>query len=268
MQESHTHGDVDLARVAKAAGFRPPGMIYDIAELGSAVELTESDLAMVDELLSNRTKAGAGTTLISDGQVNYDAFVLLSGWAFRARVFEDGRRQISRLFLPGDSIAVSSSLLGIPEQAITALTDVRLARIDPKLLMGKLRDSSRLWSALLWSDVRDRLITEEQVACIGRRSAYQRLAHVFLELYARLELIGEETGNAYTLPLTQEHLADLLGLTSIHVNRVLHRLKVDGLIALEGRTIRLLSRDDLIRIADFDPKYLVHQQFLPTEHVK
>jgi CRP-like cAMP-binding protein len=112
---------------------------------------------------------------------------------------------------------------------------------------------------VLWSDSRDRLIAEERIASIGRRSAYQRIGHIFLELYMRLELIGAASGDEFTSPLTQDHLADLLGLTSIHVNRTLRQLKRDGMIAVEGRTIRLLSRNRLEAIADFDPRYLVHQ---------
>jgi len=222
--------------------------------------LTEDDMLVIERILSDRQIAAAGATLISDGQVDGGAYVLLAGWAYRFRMFEDGRRQILRLFLPGDFIGLNASYLGLPGQAIAALTDVQLARFDSKHLMEHLRRSPRLWLAFLWSATRDRFITEERVASIGRRSAYERLAHTLLELYLRLELIGEATADAYSLPLTQEHLADLLGLTSIHVNRVLNRLKKDGLIATEARTIRLLSREQLMQVADFDARYLMHQR--------
>ncbi|WP_162916764.1 Crp/Fnr family transcriptional regulator [Dongia deserti] len=221
--------------------------------------MTDEDVIVVDRLLSTTQVAPAGATLIPEGHVGGEAYVLLAGWAYRFRMFEDGRRQISRLLLPGDFIGLNASYLGMPEQSIVALTDVQLAKIDAKLLMEHFRQSPRLSLAFLWSDTRDRFITEERVASIGRRSAYERLAHVFLELYLRLELIGEAAEDVYSLPLTQEHLADLLGLTSIHVNRVLHRLKNDGLIAMEARTIRLLSREKLMRVSDFDPRYLMHR---------
>jgi CRP-like cAMP-binding protein len=234
-------------------------------KLASAIELTEADVLAIESLLSSRVSLRAGTMLISDGQVDGEAYVLLAGWAYRFRMFEDGRRQISRLFLPGDFIGLNAGLLGLPEQAIAALTDVHLAKVDATLFFRTLLQSSRLWLAFLWSDTRDRFITEERVASIGRRSAYERLAHTFMELYLRLELVGEAQADAYVLPLTQEHLADLLGLTSIHINRVLHRLKEDGLIAVETRTIRLLCRERLIKVADFDPKYLVHRRLLPSD---
>lgn len=229
-------------------------------KLSAAIALTPDDEAAIDDMLSSRQAMTATTTLIPEGHVGQDAYILLSGWAYRFRIFEDGRRQISRLFLPGDFIGLNGSLLGMPEQSIAALTDVRVAKFEGARLIDALQKSSRLWLAFLWSDTRDRFIMEERVASIGRRSAYERLAHIFMELYLRLELIGQATEDAFSLPLTQEHLADLLGLTSIHVNRVLRRLKQDGLIAVGARTIKLLSRERLMQVAEFDPRYLMHRR--------
>ena len=220
--------------------------------------LTEQDMTAIDRLLDERQTATAGTTLVPEGHIGEEAYVLLMGWAFRFRMFEDGRRQISRLFLPGDFIGLNASYLRIPEQCIVAVTDVELAKCNARMLMEVVRQSPRLWFAFLWSETRDRYITEERVASIGRRSAHERLAHILLELHRRLELVGEASADSFTLPLTQEHLADVLGLTSIHVNRVMRRLKEDGLVAAELRTIRLLERERLTLIADFDPQYLIH----------
>jgi CRP-like cAMP-binding protein len=228
-------------------------------KLGAAGMLGPSDVQVLDEILANRFSSPAGSLLVSEKQLDSDARVLLSGWAFRSRVFEDGRRQISRLFLPGDFIGLHSGILGVPEQTVAALTNVQLARFNVHHFVERLQESTGLWLAVLWSDSRDRLISEERIASIGRRSAYQRLAHIFLEMYMRLEFIGAASDDAFISPMTQDHLADLLGLTSIHVNRTLRQLRRDGLIAMQGRTVRLLSRGRLAAIADFDPRYLVHQ---------
>jgi CRP-like cAMP-binding protein len=221
--------------------------------------LNPTDIQSLDEIMTNRISSPAGSLLVSERQSESDAHLLLSGWAFRFRVFEDGRRQISRLFLPGDFIGLDSRLLGIPEQPIAALTNVELAKFNVHGFVERLRASQGLWLSVLWSDTRDRMIADERVASIGRRSAYQRLAHMCLELYMRLEMIGAASDGAFLSPLTQDHLADLLGLTSIHVNRTLRQLKRDKLIAVQGRTVRLLLRDRLAAIADFDPRYLIHQ---------
>jgi CRP-like cAMP-binding protein len=225
-------------------------------KLGAAGILNPGDLQALDQLLANRSSCPPAGLLASEKQLDHEAYGLLSGWAFRFRVFEDGRRQISRLFLPGDFIGLEAGLLGIPEKPIAALTSVHLARFNVHDFVDRVKESPGLWLSVLWSDARDRLIAEERIASIGRRSAYQRLAHMCIELYMRLELIGAASDDTFASLLTQDHLADLLGLTSIHVNRTLRRLKRDGLISMQGREVRLLSRSRLAAIADFDPRYL------------
>jgi CRP-like cAMP-binding protein len=247
--------DLSLDRAPGQPAGLPPAVHR---KLGAAGMLTQSDLASLDEIMSNLVPSAAGSLLVSGRQAESEAHLLLSGWAFRFRVFEDGRRQISRLFLPGDFMGLDSRLLGIPEQPIAALTSVVLAKFNVHAFVERIQASKGLWLSILWSDTRDRMIAEERVASIGRRSAYQRLAHIFLEIYIRLEIIGEASEDAFILPLTQDHLADLLGLTSIHVNRTLRQLKRDKLIDVQGRTVKLLSKDRLAAIADFDPRYLMH----------
>jgi len=228
-------------------------------KLGAAVPLSSEDLSVLDALLAQRLTVAGGTPLMSERQTERSAYAVLSGWAYRYRVFEDGRRQIARLFLPGDFIGLNAALLGLPEQPITAMTEMQLAKIDGAQLLESLQKRRALWLAFLWSDTRDRLISEERVASIGRRSAYERLAHILVELYHRLELTGNASDDRFTLPLTQDHLADLLGLTSIHINRVLRRLKRDNLISVEGRTIALVSPERLHCVADYDSRYLIHR---------
>jgi CRP-like cAMP-binding protein len=143
---------------------------------------------------------------------------------------------------------------------------MRLAKIDAAQLIEDLQSRRGLWLAFLWSDARDRTISEERVASIGRRSAYERLAQILVELYHRLELTGNASDGRFTLPLTQDHLADLLGLTSIHINRVLRRLKRDNLISVEGRVIHLVDQQRLHCVADYDGRHLLHRNVtVPSE---
>ena len=229
-------------------------------KLSAAIDLTAADRSILERMLSNRSEIAAGTVFVRGGQQLNQAHVVIQGWAYRFRMFQDGRRQISRLFLPGDFIGFNSVLLSLPDQSAAALTDMVVSRLDARIFAEQLRKSPRLWLALLWSYTRDRSIMEERVASIGRRSSYERLAHIIVELYSRLELVGEAAGDAFTLPATQEHLADLLGLTNIHVSRMLRRLRQDGLVAVDGRSITILSREKLMKAADFDPQYLIHGQ--------
>lgn len=225
-------------------------------KLGMAIDLTGDDKAIINSVLKNKRVAAAGEIIVHGGQTHNLACVVLEGWAFRFQMFEDGRRQIPRLFLPGDFIGLSASLLNIHAQSVVALTDVSVSFFDTRYVAELVRTSPRLWLAALWSYSRDRSIMEERIASIGRRNAYGRLAHIIMELYLRLEFVGRATGDEFILPLTQEHLADLLGLTNIHVNRILGRLKRDGLVATDGKTVKILSREKLMKAADFDPEYI------------
>ncbi|HET6622261.1 MAG TPA: Crp/Fnr family transcriptional regulator [Dongiaceae bacterium] len=238
---------------------RYPGDTPVHRKFGTVIALTEADEAVLESALAHRERIAAGALVIGENSPSDHAYAVLEGWALRFRVFQDGRRQISRLFLPGDFIGLSNSLFGVPDQSVVALTDVVVAKFRTRLLADQLRTSPRLWMAAMWSYARDRAILDERIASIGRRSAYERLAHILVELHARLEFGGQVDGDSFVLPLTQEHLADLLGLTSIHINRVLRRLRQEGLIALEGRVVRILARDRLMEIADFDPRYLLHR---------
>lgn len=238
---------------------RYPGDTPVHRKLGTVISLTEADEAILESALAHRERIAAGAPITDENSPVDHAYALLEGWALRFRIFQDGRRQICRLFLPGDFIGLGGSLLGVPGHSVVALTDVAVAKFRTRLLADQLRTSPRLWRAALWSYARDRAILDERIASIGRRSAYERLAHILVELHARLEFGGQADGDSFVLPLTQEHLADLLGLTSIHINRVLRRLRQEGLIDLEGRTVRFLARERLMEIADFDPRYLLHR---------
>jgi CRP-like cAMP-binding protein len=226
-------------------------------KLASFVGLTNADQDILDEILANRRQVPAGSVLIEEGLPSPPAIAVLDGWAFRCRLFEDGRRQIMRLFLPGDFIGLNPGLPGISSRPVIALTAMTVCALDTHQTIDRLRLSPRLWLAILSSDTRDRSMLEERIASIGRRSAYERLAHILVELYVRLSSVDQAEADRFHLPLTQEHLADLLGLTSIHINRVLGRLKRDGLIAVEGKSVSLLSRDRLMQIADYDPAHLM-----------
>ena len=238
---------------------RYPGDTPVHRKLGTVTSLTEADEAVLESALACREKIAAGALIVDENGQAEHAYALLDGWALRFRVFQDGRRQICRLFLPGDFIGLSGSLFGVSGHSVVALTDVVAAKFKTRQVAEQLRTSPRLWLAALWSYARDRAILDERIASIGRRSAYERLAHVLVELHARLEFGGQTDGDSFVLPLTQEHLADLLGLTSIHINRVLRRMRQEGLVAIEGRVVRLLARDRLMAIADFDPRYLLHR---------
>jgi CRP-like cAMP-binding protein len=180
----------------------------------------------------------------------------MEGWAARYKVVPDGSRQITAILVPGDFCDLHITILGEMDHGITALTRVKVALV-PHLVMENLPvDRPQLGRALWWATLVDEATLRAWIVNLGRRDAAERVAHLFCELHARLKLVGLADEDDFSLPLTQEILADALGLTPVHINRVLQRLRSQDLIELEGGELRILNLPHLRKLAGFDPTYL------------
>ncbi len=182
--------------------------------------------------------------------------LLTSGFAFRHRILGDGGRQILSLHLPGDLVDAQSGLFGIADDNVQALTAAELAMVPAETLRARLAERPRVAEALLRAMMVEASISREWIANVGRRNARARLAHLLCEQVTRMKVAGMARDGAYELPMTQEQLADCTGLTSVHVNRMLKQLEVEGLIVRVRRAIRVPRWEELCRAADFDPRYL------------
>lgn len=185
--------------------------------------------------------------IVRDGDLPTGIHAVRGGWAAFARHFPDGRRQIQHLLVPGDLLVLDRRM---PFPAtILALTPVTLIDLDGPLgadldqFDAALRRNTGLTVQYLLNGT----------ARLGRQSAIERFAHLLLELRDRLGEVGLGTPAGFELPLTQEMLADTLGLTSVHVNRTLQAMRQQKLIALAGREVTLLRPDLLIQLADYQP---------------
>ena len=176
------------------------------------------------------------------------AWLIVSGWAGQARLLSDGRRQIGRLLLPGDvaglthlggKSAAGLGLLALTDAVVADFTLVRAA-----VEAGKSRGLARVWAELQRAEQAGALA---QILRLGRFSAYERTADLLLELYERLAAVGLVQGRSMPMPLTQEMLADCLGLSIVHLNRMMQQLRRNGLIASEARRIGF---PDLERLAE------------------
>ncbi|MBU2327002.1 MAG: helix-turn-helix domain-containing protein [Alphaproteobacteria bacterium] len=123
-------------------------------------------------------------------------------------------------------------------------------------LLDAFFETPRLATAILWAASRDEAMVVEHLVRLGRRDADKRLAHFLLELWSRLTLVGMADRSGYACPLTQFHLADALGLTSVHINRTLRKLREAGLASMRAGRVEIMNLDGLIKLADFDPAYL------------
>ena len=235
-----------------------------VRRISTALPLGPREREALASLLVQTTRAEAGRDLILDGGTVDYGYVFESGWGCRYKLVEDGRRQILNFVVPGDYVGASGGIVHAADHSIAALTPVELL-VFPAAALREIGDRlPRLRAALEWSSRRDLSILQERIVDIGRRSAYERMAHLMLELQHRLELVGLADGTGFDLPLTQETLADALGLTVVHVNRTLRRLRESGALLVASGRVTISDRAALVRIADFDDSYL-HQGPMPDK---
>ena len=202
-----------------------------------------------------RTKA-ARRDLIRDGERPRVVYLVLSGWAYRHKVLEDGRRQILQFLLPGDLCDIHNVVLGEMDHSIGALTDVSYAEISHQRVEELERASSDLRHALWWHSATAIAMQREWTVNIGQRSALERLSHLFCELFLRLKAVGLTNGQSCDMPATQVDLGDAVGLTSVHVNRTVQELRERGLIVLKTRRLTIPDFAALRKAASFTNNYL------------
>jgi CRP-like cAMP-binding protein len=225
-------------------------------KLGAVVRLTKTEHACLDAMQAKVRRVPAGTEIVRDGEPYAHAYIVNDGWAIRFKSLSDGRRQILNFALPGDVIGLFSALFEVADHSVAALTDIEIHPVEPTKLVTMFGTCPRLGAAVAWAAGREESILAEQVVRIGRRSAYERMAHIVIELLHRLRLVGVVDHHSFELPLTQEILADTLGLSVVHVNRTLRRLRDDGLLRMKGDRVAIEDLDRLSQIAEFSPHYL------------
>ena len=214
-----------------------------------------SDLVDQLQALGSRTEAAAAKAVLQeeDAPVRRPRF-LVSGWACRFRSLLDGRRQIFDFVLPGEGVGVRLRASPLANTSTAALTPVRLIDARPLLQPEALAACKDLGPALLAQADADERRALNQIVRLGRLTALERIAHLFLELHERLDIVGLAQGERFPMPVTQETLADVSGLSVVHVNRTMQDLKRNGLVQVERGWVRLTDRDALARLADFMPK--------------
>lgn len=190
------------------------------------------------------------------GETSPVAHLLIAGHTCRYRLLSDGRRQITAILVPGDICDLEAVITGRTAFAVGTLTRCTVGEIPVEPSAGGNAPAPEVTAALLARLRRDEAIAREWLVGLGRRSAVERIAHLFCELRARLAAVGLASEERCELRLTQNDLADALGLTSVHVNRSLRWLSEAGLMTLKGGLLVMHDRPALERLAEFDPSYL------------
>lgn len=194
--------------------------------------------------------------VLRQGDVPAVAHVLLDGHTYRYRLLDDGRRQITAVLVPGEICDLEAVMRGRADYSVGALTKCVLGEIPAEQVADPMALGPEMAQALWRRVLRDEAISREWLVSMGRRNALERVAHLLCELRVRLEDVGLARSEEYDLDFTQVELADILGLSAVHINRVLQQLRRTGLIQLSGGIVNILDLPTLEVVAGFDPTYL------------
>lgn len=214
--------------------------------------LSDAEADIVQSLRIGRRQHPARSELYSEG-TPVPARFILSGWGCRQRILSDGRRQIIALLLPGDLVGPTLYPRLLAPCTGMALTAMETVDIGPLMehAYTTAPSQSGLTRALHLLDRRDELALRNQIVRLGRQTAYERILHLLLELRDRLGVTGGAQTDSFAMPLTQEVLADVLGMTVVHVNRTLQQARREGTIELKAGTVTLLKTGLIEALTDW-----------------
>ncbi len=213
---------------------------------------TDAELALIESLKKNQIAIRAEHSVIREGQIDAPLYTLLSGWAFRFKTLSDGRRQILNFLLPGDFIGVQQKMGDASAHGVDALSDVVLCVFRRDALWELHRATPALGFSITWLTAHEESVVDDTLLSVGRRSAEERIATLLIVLFKRVAALLPDGGAALGVPfpLTQQHIADGLGLSLVHTNKTLRKLARRGLHRIEDGRLRLLDVKALSKLAD------------------
>lgn len=234
-----------------------------VRKMESISTLDVADAALLTAVCDRTNVYPARHDLIREGDKPANVFIMLEGWACRYKLLPEGGRQIMAFLMPGDFCDMHVAVLDEMDHSIATITKARVAAV-PRTEMEQLVVATQALTHAFW---RAQLIDEgtlrSWIVSMGRRSSIERVAHLMCELYVRAHTIGLADGDRLAFPLTQVVLADALGLTAVHVNRVLRTLRAEGVMEIGRGVLTIDDPKKLSRIAGFQDNYL-HKRLRTT----
>lgn len=229
-----------------------------IRKLENFAVLSGQEKRVLVDSVAQTQDYGPHVDLIREGDATATANVnlILSGFACRQKTLPDGRRQIVGYLLPGDVCDVRVFLLRRMDHTISTVSPVKVGVVLHETALELIARYPRLVRVLWWATLVEESIAREWLINVGQRTALERLAHLFCEIFVRLQAVGLVDGDSCELPVTQAELADTLALSTVHVNRTLRELRSANLISIRARSLIIHDFKSLQRMAMFDPKYL------------
>ncbi|OLP52515.1 Crp/Fnr family transcriptional regulator [Rhizobium rhizosphaerae] len=215
-------------------------------------DFTLEELDFVSSFKTGELTLNAGTTVLSEGAQSAHLFTVLSGWAFRYKMLDDGRRQILNYAMPGDLVGLQATLMAEMQHSVEALSSLTLCVFERERLGHLYRDQPDLAFDITWIAAQEERILDEHLLSIGRRTAMERAAYLLAFLTQRGRASGLFRDDPTVVPLTQQHVADTLGLSIVHTNKTLKKLAERGLLRWGERGCEILDEEGLLKAAGWE----------------
>lgn len=227
-----------------------------ILKLENFTRVSGDERRALAEASTTVRRFGAHEDLVLEGEPTDGIKLILEGFACRYKILPDGRRQIVAYLVPGDLCDLRIFILKHMDHSIGTLAPVEAATLSQDTMLGILERYPNLARALWWSTLVEESIAREWIVNVGHRTAFERLAHLFCEIYLRLRAVGLTQENRCELPLTQNELADTLALSLVHVNRMLMEMRRAGLVSFQNKQLVIHDLAALQGAAGFNGNYL------------
>lgn len=241
--------------------WRTPCQQCPLRELSAFRDFTAKELDFVSQFKSGELSSERGATILVEGMHSAHLFTVLSGWAFRYKLLPDGRRQIMNYVLPGDLLGLQGSLIGEMDHSVEALTPVTLCVFERSKLERLFERHASLGYDLTWIAAQEERILDEHLLSVGRRTALERTAYLLSFIHQRAKSAGINGGRR-VIPITQQHVADTLGLSLVHTNKTLRKLSDRKLMRWQDRGCEILDPDGLLALAGWEGLKTVARPFI------
>jgi CRP-like cAMP-binding protein len=225
-------------------------------KLAHFIELSEPELETLRSMPAKFRHVPGRTDIVADNTWPSELSLITQGFACRYKMLGKDTRQIMAFLIPGDICDLRALLTGRMDHAVAALNDCQVATIPRETIFNAIEKYPRIELALWRDTMLDAALYRQWLINLGRREAHQRIAHLLCEIWTRLEAIGQAEGTTYEFPITQSDLADAMGLSLVHINKRLKRLREDDLVTFRANKVQVHDWARLRSVAGFDPAYL------------
>jgi CRP/FNR family transcriptional regulator, anaerobic regulatory protein len=241
-----------MSLVLPSSGRRVPCEQCPLRAMPHFRDFEVSELNFISSFKTGELMADIGTTILAEGSHSAHMYTLLAGWAFRYKSLPDGRRQILNYMLPGDLLGLQGSIIGEMEHSVEALSPVVLCVFQRDRLDELFRNHPGLGFDITWLASREERMLDDHLLSLGRRTAMERAAYLIAFLHQRAAAVGLDGSKLLHIPITQQHVADTLGLSIVHTNKTLRKLADRKLIRWLDRACEVLDVGGLMELAEWD----------------